>query len=374
MKIAVAPNAFRGSMTALEAANAIADGLRRSRLDVELSLMPLADGGDGTLDVLLSKLDGSRLVVDVIGPNGKPIQAEMALLNNGTAVIESARASGIELVPMSERRTIAATSYGTGQLIFEGLKRGCKRFLIGIGGSAMTDGGAGCLQALGAKLLDTNDQPIARGGGALNSLARVDKDELDRLIHGVEFVVLSDVTNPLIGPNGAAYIFGPQKGATLEEIDQLNQNLSHYADVVARDLGVDARDHPGAGAAGGLGAGLMAFLNAQLQSGAQAIIQTLGYEAQLASCDAVITGEGKLDSQTQGGKAVQIIAQMGRQHKIPVFALAGTLDADSPALDSMGISAAWSIIKKPCTLQEALEHGPEWLTHAAEQLGNTLAI
>jgi glycerate kinase len=384
MRIAVAPNAFRGSLTAIEATNAIIAGLLRSALhDLQIVEMPLADGGDGTLDILFHFLGGQRLKLTVTGPNGDLVEAEMALLAEGktegktdskTALIEIARASGVELVPRAQRNPLIATTYGTGELIRAALDRGYRRLLIGIGGSATVDGAAGVVQALGARLLDSTGADIPRGGGALEQLATIDASALQTLLEGVEITVLCDVTNPLIGPNGAARIFGPQKGATPAMVETLEANLTHFAGIIHRDLGIDVAEMPGGGAAGGLGAGLVAFLNAKLAPGGATLIDLLGYEEKLADVDLVITGEGKLDGQTTGGKAVQSIAQAAARAGVPVVALAGTLDADSAALNAIGVRAAWSIVPGPCTLDDALAHGAEWLSRAATEMGNLLAV
>jgi glycerate 2-kinase len=376
MRIVVAPNSFRGSLSAIEATEAIVAGLRQSVLkDLEILPMPLADGGDGTLEVLIHGLGGELVTVTVTGPNGSPVQAAMGLLADGrTAVIEMARASGVELVPRNLRNPLIATTYGTGELIREALRRGYRRFLIGIGGSATVDGAAGCLQALGVRLLDESGVDIPRGGGGLSKLAWIDVHGLEGLRSDLEIIVLCDVTNPLIGPSGAAHIFGPQKGADPAMVEALEANLTHFAEIVRRDLGIDIAQMPGAGAAGGLGAGLVACLGAKLAPGGATLISLLGYERELAEAALVITGEGKLDAQTVGGKAVQRIAEVAERAGVPVVAFAGTLDANTDALRKMGIQAAWSIVPGPCSLDEAIAHSAEWLSRAATQLGNLLAL
>ncbi len=379
MRIAVAPNSFRGSLTAIEATEAIIAGLSRSALNnmpgsLQTLPMPLADGGDGTLEVLIRGLGGELVTVSVTGPLGSPVLAAMGLLSDGqTAVIEMARASGVELLPRHLRNPLIATTYGTGELIREALRRGYRRFVLGIGGSATVDGAAGCLQALGVRLLDETGAEIPRGGGGLSKLARIDASAL-QAIGEVEITVLCDVTNPLIGPNGAARVFGPQKGADPAMVEHLEANLAHYAEIVRRDLGVDITRMPGGGAAGGIGAGLVAFLNAKLAPGGATLISLLGYDRKLAGVDLVITGEGKLDSQTVGGKAVQRIAEVAAQAGVPVVAFAGTLEADGESLRTMGIQAAWSIVPGPCTLDEAITHSAEWLARGATELGNVLAL
>lgn len=377
MRVAVAPNAFRGSLSAVEAAKCIIRGLERSALaPLETLSMPLADGGDGTLEVLIAGIGGEKLNFTVTGPLGDPVDATLGLdASSQTAIIEMARASGVELIPAGRRNPLLATTYGTGELINAALERGAKRLLIGIGGSATVDGGAGCLQALGVRLLDASGAEIPYGGGGLAQLARIDVASVSTLheqLAGVEVTILCDVTNPLIGPNGAAPVFGPQKGATPEMVRQLEANLAHFAEVIRRDLGIDVTALPGGGAAGGFSAGMVAFLGARLAPGGATVIELLGYEQRLEGVDLVITGEGKLDSQTEGGKAVQRIAEVAARKGIPVVAVAGNVAAES--LEAVGIHAAWSILPGPYTLQEAIAHAPEWLTRAAMMLGNTLAL
>jgi glycerate kinase len=382
-RIAVAPNAFRGSLTATEAAARMAAGLRASALNasdgmLEVSLMPLADGGDGTLDVLLTGLGGTHLSETVSGPLGEPVQAEFGALADGeTAIIEMARASGVELLPRARRDPLRASTYGTGQLIDSALRRGCRRILLGIGGSATVDGGAGCLSALGVRLLDANDAEIPPGGGGLARLAKIDVASVESLrerLRGVEIIILCDVTNPLIGPNGAAVVFGPQKGADDSAVNTLDANLTRFGEMITAALGVAVDGVPGAGAAGGLSAGLMAFAGARLRPGGDALIALLGYETRLAQTDLVVTGEGKLDAQTEGGKAVQRIAEAAARAGVPVVALAGVVTAERTALRGMGIRAAWGIAPGPCTLDEAIRNAPIWLEQAAARLGDTLAL
>jgi glycerate kinase len=375
LKIAIAPNAFRGSLTAQQAAACIAAGLRRSALhDADVVLMPLADGGDGTLITLLDGLGGEEIAVPTVDPLGRPIAATFGRLHDGaTAVVELARASGNELLTRAERNPLIATTRGTGDLIRAAVERGCRRILVGMGGSATVDGGAGCLQALGVRLLDGRGEPISPGGGGLAELARIDPEPALTLLRGAEIVLLSDVTNLLTGKQGAARVFGPQKGATPPMVEQLDAALAHFAAIIKRDVGADVTTLPGAGAAGGFGAGMVGCLGAALLPGGATIIAQLGYDRLIPTMDVIITGEGRLDGQTMGGKAVQSVAELAAQSNIPVIALAGTLDADSAALRRIGVRAAWSIMPRPCTLGEALANAAEWLTAAAEQLGNTLA-
>lgn len=380
MRIAIAPNAFRGSLTAQQAVGCISAGLRRSRLDtttggLDLISMPLADGGDGTLDTILDGLGGERVTTAVTDPLGTPITATYGYIAaTHTAVIEMARASGVELIPRHARDPMLTTTYGSGDLINAAIAHGARRLLIGMGGSATVEGAAGCLQALGVRLLDEVGANIPRGGAGLARLMRIEAADAKRRLAGVELVLLSDVSNPLVGEFGAARVFGPQKGATPEMIEQLDANLAHFAAIIGRDLGVNVLTLAGGGAAGGFGAGMVGCVEAKLLPGGATIIDLLGYEARLAGVDVIITGEGKLDSQTVGGKAVQSMAQVAQRHGIPVLALAGLVEADANALAQMGIQAAWSLVPGPCTLDTALQMAPDWLTAAAEQLGNTITL
>ena len=379
MRIAIAPNAFRGSMTALQAVTAISTGLRRSRLNdrnpVDLIDMPLADGGDGTLDVLLSGLGGERLTTRVTGPLGDPVEAMIGILpDRRTAVIEMARASGVELIPRSQRNPLRATTYGTGELIRFAVDRGCDRIFVGVGGSATVDGGAGCLQGLGIRLLDSQGAPISPDNQGLADLARIDTSGVSDALRHISITVLCDVSNPLIGESGAARVFGPQKGADSDMVEVLESNLQHYSKIVQRDREIKIGSLPRGGAAGGLAAGLAAYMNAELVSGGNRIIELLKYPHKLENVDLIITGEGKLDSQTESGKAIYALTTLAAQHAIPVIALAGVVDCDDQALARMGIAAAWSIVPRPCTLDEALAHGAEWLESASVQAGNMLAV
>jgi len=375
MQIAAAPNAFRGSLTAFQAAVCIGQGLQSSRLACDVTLWPLADGGDGTLDVLIRGLGGERLPVTVTGADGQPLQADLGLMSDGqTAIIELAQASGVEQIPPQRRDALTATTFGTGELIRVALEHGYRRLIVGLGGSATTDGGAGLAQALGAHLLDADSQPIPPGGVGLLKLARIDAGPLQTFCDGVDVVVLCDVDNPLTGERGAAQVFGPQKGADAEAVQVLDQALTHYAEILRRDVHADVEFLPGAGAAGGCAAGLIAFLRASITPGADTLIRLLGYEDQFDDLDLVITGEGKLDRQTAGGKAVRAVAARALAHHIPAMALVGTLACSADEYRAFGIDAAWSIVPGPCDLAEASSQAADWLTAAASRLGDTLAI
>lgn len=347
-----------------------------SQLNCEVVFMPLADGGDGTLAVWLnSQPEGHWVTRRVSGPRGQHVEAAFGL-SGQTALIEMARASGIELITPTLRDPLFTTTFGTGELIGAAIDAGATEILVGVGGSATVDGGAGCLQALGARLLDTEGNDVPHGGGGLAHLAHIDVTPLTQRLEGVTIKVLCDVDNPLLGERGAGPVFGPQKGANAEAVKTLAANLAHYADILKHDVGVDIGDMPRTGAAGGLSAGLMAVARAELVSGIETIIIACGYDVRLAVGDIalVITGEGKLDDQSEGGKAPVGMALAAHAYNIPVVALAGTLDASATNLQRWHIASAQSIIRHPCTLDNALKHADEWLIEAATQLGNVLAL
>ena len=378
MRIAIAPNAFRGSLSAMEAAVCIAQGLSQSRLTAETELWPMADGGDGTLDVLLRALGGERLTLTVTGADGLPTTADLGLMSDGqTALVELAQASGLVRATRQPRQpadALNATTFGTGELITAALERGYKRIIVGLGGSATTDGGAGLIQALGARLLDAHEEPIPPGGAGLRELARIDWTPLRLLYPEIDLLALCDVDNPLTGERGAAAVFSPQKGADPAAVALLEAGLVHFAEMISRDLGASVEGLPGAGAAGGTGAGLSAFLNASLRPGADQLLDLLGYSARLAEFDLVITGEGQLDAQTAGGKVVQAMAAQALSHNVPTVALVGTLLSAPQDYRPFGLDAAWSIVPGPCDLPTATAHAAEWLIQAACRLGDTLAI
>jgi glycerate kinase len=375
MRIAITPNAFRGSLSAFQAALCISDGLSQSRLSAETYLMPLADGGDGTLEVVYRALGGEKITLTVTSADGSPLDAQLGLMSDGqTAIVELAQASGLEHIPRERRDPKHTTTYGTGQLIRAAVERGFHRIIVGLGGSATNDGGAGAMQALGAKLLDSDGNEIPPGGAALARLAHIDASAVKRLLHDTEIIALCDVENPLTGPDGASRVFGPQKGATEDDIQLLDAALAHYGMLLKRDVGRDVLTVPGGGAAGGIAAGLLAFTNATLAPGAETLMKLLGYESLLEESDLVITGEGKLDAQTMSGKAVRAVADAALRRNLPVIALVGILDCSADDLRAMNLDAAYSIVTEPCRLQDALDHAAEWLTLTATQVGNTLAL
>lgn len=310
----LAPDSFKESMTAKEVCVAMEKGLRKIYPTASYIHVPMADGGEGTVQSLVDASGGSLHQQEVSGPLGHTVTAQYGILGDGTtAAIEMASASGIHLVTKETRDPLRTTTYGTGELIRACLDRGIRKIIIGIGGSATNDGGAGMAEALGAKFLDEQGQPLARGGGALDQLAQIDVSGLDERLQEVEFIVACDVTNPLCGEHGASRVFGPQKGATPEIVEQLDANLSHYADVVKQQLYKDIRDIPGAGAAGGLGAGLLIFTQAVLRKGVEIVIEYTELRGKLIAADVVFTGEGGIDFQTKFGKTP--MALLGQPRK-----------------------------------------------------------
>ncbi len=377
MYIVVAPQSLKGSLDAPDVGEAIAAGIRRVWPDADIRVVPVADGGEGTVRALVAATGGALHPARVTGPLGEPVVAEYGMLGgnrSGTAVIEMAAASGLPLVPPDKRDPCVTTTRGTGELMRAALDAGARRLLIGIGGSATNDGGAGMAQALGVRLLDAQGNELPAGGAALAQLARIDSSGLDPRVKDVEVQVASDVTNPLCGPEGASAIYGPQKGATLEMVAELDAALAHYGQLLKRDLGADVANVPGAGAAGGLGAGLLAFAHAQLAPGAQLVLETLDFAHILEGAALVCTAEGQLDSQTAYGKAVGAVAAAARKAGTHVVALAGSVTADDAALEKLGIDAALSIVNGPMTLDESMAHTSRLLADAAARATRLIAL
>ncbi|GAB6875865.1 glycerate kinase [Thermaerobacter litoralis] len=367
LRVLVAPDSFKGSLTAEEAAAAMARGVARSWPGARTTLLPLADGGEGTAAALVRATGGRWVQRQVAGPLGQPVQARWGLLGDGqTAVVEMAAASGLLLVPPGRRRPLEATTYGTGELIRDALDHGCRRLLVAIGGSATTDGGTGMLAALGARFLDAAGQPLPPGGGSLNRLDRIDLSGLDPRLAQVTLEVACDVDNPLTGPRGAARVYGPQKGATPEQVEILEAGLSRLAEVAARTLGRDLRDEPGAGAAGGLGFGLVAFLGARLRPGAELVMDAAGFDRHLEEADLVLTGEGRTDAQTLAGKLVARVAARCQARGRPVIVLSGAVDpAVEPALKARGVAALLAATPGPMSVRQALAGAARNLEAAA---------
>ena len=375
MKIVIAPDSFKGSLTALQVAEAIEVGLRRVFPTAAIEKVPMADGGEGTVQSLVDATSGEILTARVRDPLGNPIDAQYGVLGDGiTAVIEMAAASGLTLVPLDKRDPRITTTYGTGELIRAALGHGCRKLIIGIGGSATNDGGAGMAQALGAKLLTASNEQIGPGGGSLATLNSIELSELDRRIREMETVVACDVNNPLTGKEGASHVYGPQKGATPEMIEELDANLAHFNKIVQRDLNKSVGDVPGAGAAGGLGAGLMAFLNASLKSGIDIVTEATQLSKQFSGADLVITGEGQINFQTVFGKTPVGVAKVAKTHNIPVIAIAGSIADRSDGVYNAGIDAMVDIVPEPMPLETAIEKATTLIETAAERAGRMIII
>ncbi|WP_337262907.1 MULTISPECIES: glycerate kinase [unclassified Serratia (in: enterobacteria)] len=354
-KVVIAPDSFKESLSALEVAHAIERGFRQIFPAVQYVLLPMADGGEGTVDSMVAATGGELVMVSATGPLGKPVEAFYGLLGDGeTAVIEMAAASGLHLAASGERNPRITTSYGTGELILAALDRGVTSIILGIGGSATNDGGAGMMQALGARLLDDQHQPLQPGGAALAQLAHLDLSQLDPRLQQVKITVACDVDNPLCGAKGASAVFGPQKGATPAMVQELDNALHHYGTLLEQATGRAVLNAAGAGAAGGMGAALIGFLAAQLRPGIEIVIETLQLEDALRDADLVITGEGRLDSQSIHGKTPIGVARVAKRHHLPVIAIAGSLAVDYQVVHQHGIDAAFSVLDRIVTLEEAL--------------------
>ena len=368
MKILVAPQEFKGSISALSASEAAKNGILRVFPEAEVVLCPVADGGDGTLETLVEVSGGEVRTCSVQNPIGETIQAQWGAMGDGvTAVIEMARTSGLALLSLDERDPLNASTYGLGQAISEALDEGFRKFIVGIGGSATNDAGAGMAQALGANLLDDRGNTISFGGAALTSLQTVDISNMDSRIKDSKFLVACDVSNPLTGGEGASAVYGPQKGATPEMVKRLDDALSNFATVVKKDLKKDVSEMSGAGAAGGLGAGMMAFMGAELKAGVDIVLDTVNLRDKLSSVDLVITGEGGMDFQTIYNKAPIGVARIASEHNIPTIAIAGLLGSNFKIVHEHGIRAATSIVNGPITLEEASDRAFELISDSVEE-------
>jgi glycerate kinase len=375
MRIVIAPDSFKGSLSSKEVADAIELGVRKVLPDVDIIKIPIADGGEGTVQTLVAAMGGEIIKTQVVGPLGETIESYFGVLNDKkTAIIEMANASGLPLVPIEKRNPLITTSYGTGQLIKAALDMGVDRIVIGLGGSATNDGGVGMAQALGIRFFDENGNDIGFGGGELSKISKIDMSGIDEKIRKVRIEAACDVDNPLCGPNGASYIYGPQKGANKEMIEILDRNLGHLAKVIKRDLGADIMDLPGAGAAGGLGAGLVAFLNAELKRGIDIIVNITKLDDYIKDACVVFTGEGQIDKQILSGKAVYGVAKIAKKHGAYVVAIVGSINDDAYELFDKGIDGIESIIDKPMTMDEACKRAGLLVERAAERVMRLILI
>jgi len=375
MKIVIAPDSYKESLSALDVAKAIESGFREIFPEAEYIKLPVADGGEGTVEAMVAATGGRIVKVNVTGPLGTPLDAFFGLSGDEKiAFIEMAAASGLESVPAAQRNPLKTTSYGTGELIHSALDHGVKHCIIGIGGSATNDGGAGMMQALGAKLLTQEGKSIGQGGGELEKLHHIDISGLDPRIKKCRFEVACDVTNPLTGKDGASAIFGPQKGATPEMIEQLDGYLHHYASVIKQDLGIDVEHVPGAGAAGGMGAALYGFCGAELRQGIEIVTDALGLDALVKDATLVITGEGRIDSQSINGKVPIGVARVAKRYNKPVIGIAGSLTKDVDVVYAHGLDAVFSVLYSVCTLEDALKNAADNLRKSARNIAATIKL
>lgn len=372
MRILVASDSFKGSLNSIRVGEAVTEGFQKVDPQADVRIIPIADGGEGTVEALVTAGRGRYLKKVVSSSLGEPVEAVMGLLPDGTAVIEMAAASGLPLVPKDKRNPLLTTTKGTGELIKAALDEGAGKILIGIGGSATNDGGAGVAQVLGARLLNHEGKELPPGGAALADLAAIDTALLDPRLQDVEITVICDVDNPLCGPRGSSAVYGPQKGATPDMVRRLDQGLSHFADVINQQLGKDIRNIPGAGAAGGLGGGLLAFTRAELKSGTEAILDTIQFDGLVKDYDLVITGEGRIDAQSAYGKVPKGVGTRAQKQGKPVIAIVGSLGEGAEVMYEYGIQAIVPIVNRPMALEDAVEHAYELVVQAAERVSRLL--
>ncbi|WP_458414571.1 glycerate kinase [Schinkia sp. CFF1] len=369
MKIVVAPDSFKGSISARDICTAVHKGILRVFQNADVVEIPLADGGEGTMENMVYSSNGTKKQVEVTGPLGEKVKAEYGILgDHETVVVEMAQSSGLPLLKESERNPMITSTFGTGELIKDALDNGFRKFIVGIGGSATNDGGMGMLKALGVKFYKRDCSLLSEGGASLIQLHHFDESNLDARVKECKFIVASDVTNTLCGPNGASAIFGPQKGATPEMVKKLDEALNNFADVVHKQKNMDMRKLVGGGAAGGLGAGLITFLGAELQSGIEVMMKELHFEEKIKDADLIITGEGRLDSQTLSGKLITGVSKAAKKYEVPVIALCGGLTIETNQVDELGLLSAFSIVPGPCPLEEAMKQAASWIPARVEAI------
>lgn len=374
MKIVIAPDSYKESLSALQVAQAIEDGFRQVFPAALYHKLPMADGGEGTVQAMLDALGGQRREATARSPLGETLSASYGLTADGVAVIEMAAASGLALLPPARRNPLLTGSHGTGDMIRDALDAGARRFVLGIGGSATNDGGAGMLQALGARLLDAEGRDLPAGGAALARLARLDLSGLDPRLAACRIDVACDVDNPLIGPRGASAVFGPQKGATPEMVAELDAALAHFAVLMEGASGVAAAGEAGAGAAGGMGAALLACLGGRLRSGSAIVAEAVGLDAALADADLALTGEGRIDSQSVQGKTPIGVARVAQRYGVPVLAIGGCLGAGSELTHAHGLDAVFAAVSRPCSQEQALAEAADNVSRAARNAAAALAL
>ncbi|MGF7142759.1 glycerate kinase [Anaerotaenia torta] len=374
MNILIVSDSFKGSLSSRQVAERISQGIRKVSTGAKIRSIPVADGGEGTVEAVIECLGGSYGYCDVVGPMGDKVKARYGILEDGAAIIEMAEASGITLVPRQQQNVLRATTYGTGQLIKDVLDKGCRNIYIGIGGSATNDGGVGMAQALGAHFLDSNGKEVGYGGGQLASIAEINLDHMDSRLKEARITVLSDVTNPLCGPTGAAAVYGPQKGASPEQVRLLDSGLQSLAQVIKETLDIEVKDIKGAGAAGGLGMGLLVFTGAKLQIGINTILELADFEKKLEWADLVITGEGRIDEQSLNGKVPIGISNYASKYGVPVIAIVGSIGRGAHEVFHHNIAAMESCVAAPCTLEQAMENSEQNLILAAERIMRSILL
>lgn len=369
MNIVVAPDSFKGSMSAMEAAENIEIGIKKILANPKIEKIPMADGGEGTIQALIDSRNGIIIKSQVTGPLGKKIESHFGLIEQEKiAVVEMAAASGLPLVPKEKLDPTITTTYGTGELISKALDYDINKLIIGIGGSATNDAGVGMAQALGVSFLDKNGDEIGYGGIELDKIENIDMSGLDPRLKNIEIEVACDVNNPLFGPNGAAYVYAPQKGAAKKEVELLDNKLRYFNEKIKELFKLDLQSIAGSGAAGGLGAGLKVFLDASLKSGIEIVLEVNKVEEKIANADLVITGEGKLDGQTLQGKTPIGVAKCAKKYNIPVVAVVGEIGLDVEKVLKEEIDCVFSIIQKACSLEEAMKSSKKWIQFSAEQI------
>ncbi|MDY0235697.1 MAG: glycerate kinase [Gudongella sp.] len=374
MKIIIAPDSFKGSVSAIEVGESIKNGIEMVLPESEIMVIPIADGGEGTASTLVNALSGKWIDLQVTGPSGNKIESRYGVIEDEIAIIEMASASGLMLVKDGQLDPLKATTYGTGELIKDALERGYKKIYIGIGGSATTDGGVGMAQALGYSFLDIDGKELLLGGENLSGLAQIVGTNRNRLMDNAKFTVLCDVENPLFGENGAAYVYGPQKGATPEQVVLLDSGLRHYSKIILEQLGIDISDKKGAGAAGGLGAGLNIFCNARIKPGIGVILSILKFKELLMDCDLVVTSEGRIDSQSRQGKVPVGVSKLAKEAGVPVIVVVGGEGEDLDSLYDLGIDLILPIVNRPMELKYAIEDAQSLLFEAGKRIGRILKI
>jgi len=374
LNILIVSDSYKGSLSSKKVGELISQGIRKVNMETNIMNLPMGDGGEGTVEAIVDCLGGKFDYCNVIGPMGNEVNAKYGVLTDGTAIIEMAEASGLTLVPKDQRDILSATTYGTGQLIKDVLNKGCRKIYIGIGGSATNDGGIGMAQALGAHFRNKDGEEVGFGGGKLASIVEVDLTELDSRIRETEIIILSDVSNPLCGPTGAAAIYGPQKGASPEQIEYLDRGLQNLASIIQSNLGVDIIEIEGAGAAGGLGMGLIVFAGGKLKSGIDTILELIDFDKKLEWADLVITGEGRIDGQSLNGKVPIGISNFASRYGVPVIAIVGSIGNGANEIYQYNIASLESCVVAPCTLEQAIENSEQNLVLAAERIMRSIVL